>query len=494
MTFHQVPVVVFELFHSYLSHYEYRQLLNCNRSFFTSIKYETVYYDLKAVNDWSDQSCKSGTSYISLDKEIKIVCELIKRNVKHREKQIGMKYCCESLEQLDLVSSLFKGVHSLEVTFSLPDVAEYIPFKYFRNVYQLTLDGFYNFTLKGLSGKDELELAKTEEDMSNGSMNINILELKNNHNLNDISEVAFIPTVKKVSILNCPCLRELSWLRDIEEVEILGFCGFENELFCLGGKNQRTFNFSSSFMEGNPISSLSQFRHLNNLSFDAKFENSCNFHVIFLGGGTNDCTIRKLNVTNRSFFDSVIEMADTLPLFPQIPSISCLSLFGFNLSSWVDPSASASLSSVVLMNCEVPFFTSFRFISHLTISCDDTTTWDFSKTFENLRHLKIVECGALETLIIGSNIKKVEIVGCEVLKSISDIGKVNWLIVSRCYELEIMEGLIGANFVRLKDLIDLEDFSFLEKVYKDITIIHCPKFQNIGKFDRNVKITIVTDV
>jgi hypothetical protein len=486
MTFHQVPVVVFELFHSYLSHYEYRQLLNCNRSFFTSIKYETVYYDLKAIYGRSDQSCQSGTSYISPDKEIKIVCELIKRNVKHREKQIGMKYYCESLEQLDSVSSLFKGIHSLEVIFFLPDVTQYIPFKYFRNVYQLTLDGFYNFTLKGLSEKDELESAKIEEHMSKGSVNINILELKNHHNLNDISEIAFIPTIKKVSILNCPCLRELSGLRDIEEVEILGFCGFENELFCLGGKNQRTLNFSSSFMEGNPISSLPQFRHLSNLSFDAKFENSCNFHVIFLGGGTNDCTIRKLDVTNRSFFDSV----HTLPLFPQIPSVSCLSLFGFNLSSWVDPSVSAFLSSVVLMNCEVPSFTSFRFISHLTISCDYTTTWDFSKTFENLRHLKIVECDALETLIIGSNIKKVEIVGCEVLKSISDIGKLNWLIVSRCYEVGIIEGLISANFVSLKDLIDLEDFSFLEKVYKDITIIHCPKFQNIGKFDRNVKITI----
>jgi hypothetical protein len=44
--FTMLPIVIFDIIHSYISHYDYRQLMNCNHHIFCEIKYETVYYDL----------------------------------------------------------------------------------------------------------------------------------------------------------------------------------------------------------------------------------------------------------------------------------------------------------------------------------------------------------------------------------------------------------------------------------------------------------------
>jgi exosortase/archaeosortase len=45
MMFDQVPLVLSDIIHSYLSHHDYR-----NNCLFASVKYETVYYDFKMLS------------------------------------------------------------------------------------------------------------------------------------------------------------------------------------------------------------------------------------------------------------------------------------------------------------------------------------------------------------------------------------------------------------------------------------------------------------
>jgi hypothetical protein len=71
--FDVLPVDVFHVIHSFLTHYNYRQFMNCAKSFFRSVRKETVYYDLIGMQHWmkkikgrygSMQKCRRESSIV----------------------------------------------------------------------------------------------------------------------------------------------------------------------------------------------------------------------------------------------------------------------------------------------------------------------------------------------------------------------------------------------------------------------------------------------
>jgi hypothetical protein len=47
-----LPIDILRVIHCYLKHFEYLQFMNCNKSLFYPIKYETVSYDIIGMHLW----------------------------------------------------------------------------------------------------------------------------------------------------------------------------------------------------------------------------------------------------------------------------------------------------------------------------------------------------------------------------------------------------------------------------------------------------------
>jgi hypothetical protein len=61
MMFDRIPLVVFHLIHTYLTHHDYLQLVNTSKDVFAEVKQETVYYNLKQFG-FQRKSISSKTS------------------------------------------------------------------------------------------------------------------------------------------------------------------------------------------------------------------------------------------------------------------------------------------------------------------------------------------------------------------------------------------------------------------------------------------------
>jgi hypothetical protein len=94
--FERIPLVIFDIIHSYLSHYEYQVFLNTSRDIFAEVKYETVYYCLKQFDD--AHPSKNASENLLMPEQMHSILETIKRNVKFQQNQISVKWLCSSLD------------------------------------------------------------------------------------------------------------------------------------------------------------------------------------------------------------------------------------------------------------------------------------------------------------------------------------------------------------------------------------------------------------
>jgi hypothetical protein len=454
--FDHIPVVIFDLIHGYLSHYDYRQLMNCNLSVFASVKYETVYHDFKMLR-YSDDS-----RFTSYGKKFTRIQEIIDKDVKSRKCQIGVKLYWWSVKHLKDYRYWFSGLNSLSI-FCGKEMA----LNQFSLVCDLHLYQIRNNSLEGLAGLSETE--GTSYVLSS----IRNLELYSCSNLIAISEIERLPNLKKVSILLCNSLRDVSCLRNVEDVTVSN-CKFIINPFCLTGPNQKSLSVDvgNRFLDLDVIYSVSllaKYCHLTSFSFQSDY---CKWDFSGFCNDSKDCHIRCLKICSCSHIYS-----DTYALVPQLLYLKSLDLAGFDLSHWNQPSQ--VLSSVRLSYCMLPLdLMCFKYIRELALLSDcQLTTLDLSGVFCRLRILSIRCFYCLKTLILDS-ITYVKISCCSSLFSISNILEPRTLSLQQCDSLFVIEGLLKADYVELICLPKLEDFSFL-KLSRKLLVQHCPFFDEM---------------
>jgi hypothetical protein len=441
--FERIPLVIFDIIHSYLSHYEYQMFLNTSRDTFAEVKYETVYYCLKKFDD--RQQAKNASETLLVREQMRSILETIKRNVKSQQSQISVKWVSSSLDNFITFTRFVADIHCLTLTLVNTSI---LPLHNLTTVRNLTLSGLSNVSLEGLSGATKTKQACQQ--MKDAS--IRVLTLTDCTNLEDISEIEHLPLLKKVIIARCLKVQDVSFLANIEEVEL-------SNVQC-------------------DTSSLWSFPHLTKLSLTCYFRPSCNFLTAFGAKNRDDasadddkrCRIRNLTIQNYSCCD------DVFPVFPQLYYLSSVAITRFDLSSWKE--TFNSLSSVTLRTCILPSALScFKFVSKLRLeNMDVVVTLNFLDVFHNLQRLTITCSKCLKSLILSANIKHLEFRWNESLHTISNIGIVKSLTVHHCYKLIEINGLEKASSVELYRLDSLADFTFLSKVSAKAVIWNCRKF------------------
>jgi hypothetical protein len=472
--FEQIPLVIFDIIHSYLKHYEYQMFLNTSRDIFAEVKYETVYYCLKQFDDRTQSTIASET--LLRPEQMHSILETIKRNVKSQQNQVSVEWFCSSLVNFITFTCFIADIHCLTLTLVN---APTLPLHNLTNIRNLTLSWLSNVSLEGLSGA--MKTKQACQQLKDAS--IRVLKLADCTNLEDISEIEQLPLLKKVIIARCLKVQDVSCLANIEEVELLNVqdmsyvAGYKQTSLTLRAHRRLGYE-NTTPCERCDTSSLLSFRHLTNLSLSCYFHPSCNFLTAFGAKNGDDasadadkrCRIRNLTIQNYSRYD------DVFPVFPQLYYLTSVDIMGFDLSSWNE--TFTSLSSVILRNCILPSALScFKFVSKLKLEDTDVVvTLNISDVFHNLQRLTITGSKCLKSLIINSNIKHLELRWNESLQAVSNIGIVKSLAVYHCIKLIEINGLDKANSVDLYRLDSLDDFSFLSKVSAKVVIWNCRKF------------------
>jgi hypothetical protein len=343
--FERIPLVIFDIIHSYLKHYEYQMFLNTSRDTFAEVKHETVYYCLKEFDDTPQYKTASET--ILVREQMHSILETIKRNVKSQQNQISVKWLCFSLDNFITFKRFTADIHCLTLTLVC---ASTLPLHNLANIRNLSLGLLSNTSLEGLSGAMRTKPACQQ--MKDAS--IRVLKLTDCINLEDISELEQLPLLKKVIIVRCMKVRRISFLANIEEVELLNV----HDMSYVAGYKQTSLTLCAHWCLGFGktapceqcgTSSLLSFRHLTNVSLYCYFRPSCNFLTAF-GETTGDdatadddkrCRIRNLTIQNYSRYDGVFLV------FPQLYYLTSIDIMGFDLSSWNE--TFTSLSSVALL-------------------------------------------------------------------------------------------------------------------------------------------------
>jgi hypothetical protein len=249
----------------------------------------------------------------------------IQKNVKTPQNQISMKWVCKSMKEYLTYCHYYMRIHCL--TFSVPSSVIFIPcLDSFSTIINLSLSQINNKSLSGLAGS-----------FLTDSSNLQVLSLYNCRYLEDVSEVSKILTLRKMSITVCTMLLDISCLANIQDVTIDTVL-FVKKLSYHSGKNQDSLHL----MSGSEInfSQLFSFRHLTNLSLDGSFHPSCDFITIFgeqiekKKFGNDEgiaCNVKVLHITNFSCLNAITMgtiASYNFPAFPQIKSLTSVSLFG----------------------------------------------------------------------------------------------------------------------------------------------------------------------
>jgi hypothetical protein len=201
-----LPVDLYHNIHNYLSHYDYRQFMNCNKVYFHAIKYETVYIDLIGMKYWKKEMRLSKVKYNEEDYEnkIKLCLEKLKRNVKNSYKQIGLaQFLFENNDVIESYSNLLINVEFLQAHFNFETQNDSFPsslttsqinssLEIFSTIYQVEFANFPFTSLNGLAGRRSTT-------MSDNVGGIHILNIFTSFDLNDINEINYIPTVNNRS-------------------------------------------------------------------------------------------------------------------------------------------------------------------------------------------------------------------------------------------------------------------------------------------------------
>jgi hypothetical protein len=209
--FELLPIDIYHLIHSYLSHFQYRQFLNTSKAVFLSIKYETVTYDLIGLSQFNG---------FRLQTRINCCSDMLKDNVKDRQKQI--KFVDKEIvsqEDLNLLYCVFHGINSIRLFFKTEEKTTF-PLHLFSNICHISLHCI-DFLI----------------DLSSLNGNIITLELDEVHHLVDINHIQYLSTLEKVVFRNCERLSDISCLKNISHVEVMN-CKLINDISVICNKQK----------------------------------------------------------------------------------------------------------------------------------------------------------------------------------------------------------------------------------------------------------------
>jgi hypothetical protein len=431
--FGHVPVVIFDLIHSYLSHSQYRRLMNCNISTFRSIKYETVYYQV----DWEI----TIAHHTSTDDRTAFL-EMIQRNVKDKHRQVGLRTSgFRDMAHLNLYSPVFTGIHSL--TIILPNNTHHpLLLSMFSNIYILELTNLRHFKSLGDFFGD-----------------IHTLILRRSPDLIAVGSLKALPSLKKVELHNCESLVDVSSLKGLSEVKIFGCYLVQNSSLLTIGHHE-IFNYSGICI----VTSLFQFRNTYRLSVKADL-GDCDLKSSF-----QYCTTAHLNLHNTNI--------NTVCDLPFLSTIQTLSLTRFDISSWNQ--SLELLSSATLERVTIPDVSIFRTTKKLALKyCNTGDNLSFS-SFTALKQLDIVGLSKLETLSISCvTCQRLSISDCEMLETIQSIGSLRSILIDGCYELTELSGLIKCEYMNILSCLNFCNGNNLIGV-TSLEIENCSSFSDLS--------------
>jgi hypothetical protein len=436
--FDRLPLDVYHEIHSYLSHSDYRQFMNCNKSIFLPIKYETVFYDFNEVFEWKT----NFPDFEFEEQRIEYCKEFLQYNVKNKRKQIEMSINFISKESFFLYSDLFHGISKLTVNFIALGAAT-MPRLSFENISSLIIQD--TFSLKSLN------VFKLQ--------NLISFKISNAPNLKDINRLSDLPQLKKVEIGFCNELIDISSLKIIPQITIYN-CDLLSDISVFG-KNQNFFYFVAAKNDV-IIPNVSQFQNVKEFMLGGTFESS-NFSEKEINTVTT-------NLGLKNFSENEVIVPYT---FRNLISVN---LSGLDLRSWT--LEIPNLRSVTLESCLIPHLGAFNTARRLSVTRIYISNADFQYDwqFRNLKVLKIIDCSLFISFTCPRSITFLEVTDCIHLEKILGMSIVQNLEVSNCPELNNLQGLTNCmKSILIAKLPKLEDMSFLKNIPL-VAICDCPHF------------------
>ncbi len=180
-----LPTSIFQIIQTYVRRKDYNELMNCNRSTFQQIKYETIFYNLILPDRWSKVIPDLESSFGNF----------IKKRVKDPLRQIMILMDNPPLHFLEPYSYLFLKYPCKVIIDN--DEFEIDDFNIFNNIYHVSL-----------STSEDIEIIES------GFENVKILEINNFENLISISNINQSKTLEKVIIKNCMSCTEIDFPLD----------------------------------------------------------------------------------------------------------------------------------------------------------------------------------------------------------------------------------------------------------------------------------------
>jgi hypothetical protein len=445
--FDKLPFDVFHEIHSYLTHYDYRQFMNCNKSIFLPIKYETVYYDFKEVFEWKTEF----TDFEYEEQRVAYCKELLQYNVKNKRKQVEMAIAFISKENFFLFSDLLNGISKLTVSFNESNTTS-IPRLSFENIYSLVI--------QDISGLKSLNVFNLQ--------NLVSFKIITAPNLIDVTYLSNLVDLKKVEIGCCNKLVDISCLEFLSELTIYD-CDLISDISHFG-KNQNFFYFVAADKDI-VIPPVSQFQNVKEFMLGGAMISS-NFSENEINRVTTNLGLKNLSL------DEVIVPC----IFRNLMSVN---FSGLDLRSWTIEIP--ALRSVTLEFCLVHNLSAFNgakwlVLSHIHIASEDFQDGQFPK----LKSLKINGCHFFSNLICPKSLASLEVTDCLQIERIVNMTIVQDVEVTDCPELHTLQGLTShMKSILIAKLPKLEDFSFLNNIPL-VAICDCPHFAD-GNILQNAK-------
>jgi hypothetical protein len=463
--FDYLPLVIYNHLSSYLSFLEYLHFLNCSKSLFSLIKYETGYYVFPEIHKFITLAPYTE----GITEGVGFCLSLINKTVKNRYKQVKLSIKFQLRTEFYSFYPLFDRIHHLIIDCEGVPFFK-LPLHLFRGVYRLELHSVKY--LRSLSG-----LAPLFNEYCYDSCCLQELIIKNAYQLSDTSDLKKIPSLRKLELQGCPSLD----FSDLKGVAVVTLKDISPPTWSFGLSQQREVeahhesfsyyvdSFDEDFFEHKfPVEMFSYFNQTENL---------CIIDVIFLSSSRSSdnrlCVLRNNKTKNLTLAHGERNLEGIVPpIVPVFPCVETIDLECLDLSLWVQPLP--NLKKADLKFCIAPSLLSLQFISSLRLSeCELQETINCS-IFHNLLSLEIDYCKELKSLIFAKmSCARLLIIYCKSLETIFEIGDLKYLGIHDC---EVLSSIIvtgeSLHEVILEELPLLKDFSFLAKAQK-VTVKDC---------------------
>jgi hypothetical protein len=416
--FSNIPIDIYHIIHRYLSHHDYRQLMNSNKTDFEVIKHETVAYDIAHVYFQSSKLVPLRATKSKFDLEEAIVSA--KKAVKNSENQVFVRVHTRD-ELPSNFSKITTGLGRLSLVYenkrypavmtdllcSLSNVTD-LRVELPKGITSLNVLQCYKLTSFQVKSKDLTDINKLRQ-----FNELHTVYLRECANVRDVSSLR---NMKKVSIYGSLGTPDLSELGNHEEFYLLSFLGTMSRLFKFPSKmNKLILQYDLSQVNLNDY-------------FDHDFDcNSC----------------------------SVVNSGEFAMKFPSHLGINSLYLRRFQITknrfNPTSPLRELRLDGIVSENLDI-------------------------SNFCNLQSCCICDSASLKSITVN-NLNRSEIgnINSEILEEINEVGYLDYFEIINCESLLSVNGIVSVNKVVMVEdkreedfgplmFTSLVEFSFLKKI------------------------------